>query len=222
MKKFIEDMILRPFEEWGEASKQIASINAKYYLPTPDILRRCYFIQQSEKQVLFELMSWASSNHESDETGYCSVPELIIRGATNLSRSSIMNAIKSLKAMGFIEVRRYYNQRSRYKIMSLSKNPYVLISEWVHYDRKQLITNWESLETSFDSPDALAYSAHCFTEACLIFVNTQAFYMPFINRLAASYDRNFIEEYNKVTDDVSKKIGELYDDCFVKQYKQKS
>ncbi|MBE1446160.1 hypothetical protein [Paenibacillus sp. OAS669] len=220
MKKFLEKMIFRPFEEVGDVSGELYSINTGYYLPIPDILRRCYFLQQSEKQVLFELVSWASSNEDSDEIGYCSVPELIIRGATNLSRSSSMNAIKVLEEKGFIDVRRYFNQRNRYKILSLSKNPYVLLSEWVHWNRRQQISNWESIETTFENPDSLAASVHCYTEASLMFVNTQVFYMPFIFRLAASYDQNFIDEYNKVIYEVSEKIGELYKICLAKQGRQ--
>lgn len=221
MKKFLEDMILRPFEDIGDASRELYTVSIGYYLPTPDMFRRCYFIQQSEKQVLFELMSWASSNHESDEIGYCSVPELIIRGNTNLSRSSIMNAIKTLKAKGFIDVRHYYNQRNRYKIMSTSKNPYVILSELVHWERKYQIGKWEHIENNFTFSDVLSFSVHCYTEASLKFVNTQELYMPFIQRVSAAYGSNFIEEYNKVASEVRNKIGTLYEEYFQKQFKTK-
>ncbi|NHN28541.1 hypothetical protein [Paenibacillus agricola] len=222
MKKFLEKMYDSPFVELTESFKEIKTINNRFYLQLPDILRRCYFMQPSEKLVLLELISWAASNKESDEVGYCSVPEPIIRGNTNLSRSTIKNAIKSLQEKKFITVRKYYNSRNRYMINSLTENPYALLSEYVHWRRQELIGSWEKVETSFNYDFDLPLIANIYTEATLDFVSYPKYYASIIERIRLAYGNNFIEQYEAIMDDVCKMIDEIYETIGTRMYGPKN
>jgi predicted transcriptional regulator len=211
MKKFLETMYAGPFVELTANFNELKTVN-RFYLQMPEILRRCYFLQPSEKLVMFELISWAASNNESDEIGYCSVPEPIIRGNTNLSKSTVKKAIQSLQTKGFIDIRRYYDRRNKYKINPLARNPYALLSEYVHWIRQAVISNWEDTEKMFREYDALSYSVNAYTEATLAFVNRSEVYMPYIKRIKEAYGENFLEYYKAIFHDVELKLNELYDE----------
>lgn len=182
------------------------SPNNEWFLCVPQTLRRCYFLDPYSKEVLWELMQWMNKD------GYCSVAQASLSLYLNISERKIRGIIKELIEKKFIDSRAT-NSRNIYKIQDLSKNPYIILSESIHY-LSQISLRWMTptsqetrLEREFEYD--MVYSKELWKKSVLKFVNTKSMHMPFIKRLSKSY-KNLPVVYSENFDELTKYIDNLY------------
>ncbi|MNZ90436.1 hypothetical protein D3C78_1093990 [compost metagenome] len=99
----------------------------QYYIPYPHMLRKCYGLSMNERSVLLDIISHLGENDEafpSQETIACNL---------GLSESTVKSAINALVKKRFIKTVRRRGHVNRYRIDALEDNPYVGMSETIHY-----------------------------------------------------------------------------------------
>ncbi|RPE06741.1 helix-turn-helix domain-containing protein [Paenibacillus polymyxa] len=99
----------------------------KYYIPYPHMIRKCYGMSMNERGVLLDILSHLGENEEafpSQETIACNL---------GISESTVKSAITSLEEKKFIKTVRRRGQVNRYRIDQLEANPYLVLSENVHF-----------------------------------------------------------------------------------------
>lgn len=212
MKQYLNNLVNFPFKVIEDRIFNIRG--EKYWFPNehsgtfttiPEIFRRCHFLSSTEKEVLYELISWASTT-KAYHDGYCKVTESHIRVNTNLGLSTVKKAISSLSKKGFISKSLDFDRRNIYRINDAYKNPYIVLSEWVHYYRRRTIDSWSAMLIEEPEPgiDYLLSKKH-FIEATMIFVNEEKHYAKYIiliNELLNDIFDSKIECY--FTDEIEK------------------
>jgi predicted transcriptional regulator len=96
-----------------------------YFLKVPESVRRCYYLEPNEKQVLFELYSWA------DSKGIVKVTIDLIALKLGITEKTVRNTLKTLKEKGFILIDTE-GRANIYTISTLKDNPYFVLSEFIH------------------------------------------------------------------------------------------
>jgi DNA-binding transcriptional regulator YhcF (GntR family) len=99
----------------------------KYYIPYPNMIRKCYGLSMNERGVLLDILSHLGKNEEafpSQETIACNL---------GISESTVKSAITSLEQKGFIKTIRRRGHVNHYRIDQLESNPYITLSETIHY-----------------------------------------------------------------------------------------
>lgn len=179
------------FEQPKDSYVRCRSVNNDYFLLTPQVLRRCFFLSPNEKTVLWELMSWMN------EFGYCRVAQKTLEMYTGLSDKTVGKMIRGLVKKGFIR-KKHTNSTDMYMMRDLSKNPYVLLSEGIHHWIRARLYDWipsdvkvRKLENlfSYDMPTSLDLMRKTVKQ----FINTPRHYKPFISKLMM--DGNYKELY---------------------------
>lgn len=102
MKEFLNNLVNFPFKS---IESRIFSLKGEHawfpnehtgtFTTIPEVIRRCHFLSSSEKEVLYELISWASTA-KTHADGCCKVTESHIRVNTTLGLSTVKKAISSL------------------------------------------------------------------------------------------------------------------------------
>jgi hypothetical protein len=185
----------------------------------PDCIRRCYFLSLAEKEVLYELYSWA--NTTSRENGTFKVTDSHIRGSTGLSLSGVKKALASLADKGFILKRIDYDGRNIYRVGE-GANPYLLLSEMLHaHKRHTLQYSWPADKfADFNEQVQWGKSKKCFVEAILELAHTPELYQPYDYRwksvLAHSDARLARSEIEALYSNVQKEIEDLIASMFFK------
>ena len=102
MKQFLNNLVNFPFKAIEERAFSVRGEEVHFpnehsgtFTTIPEVIRRCHFISSSEKEVLYELISWASTS-KAHADGCCKVTESHIRVNTNLGLSTVKKAISSL------------------------------------------------------------------------------------------------------------------------------
>ncbi len=148
MKDFLDRMINRPFTRFG------LDYNFQHegkFVIIPDMLRRCKFLSSSEKEVLYELISWASTS-SFYINGWCKVTEIQISNHTGLALSTVKKVVRDLAEKGFIIKIQDFDMRNKYHLITFDKNPWIILSEILYeiqsqadfYYNKSLIKNEDS------------------------------------------------------------------------------
>jgi hypothetical protein len=92
--------IIEPIIEKGENgetfSYSVHLPNQGYYLTLPESVRRCYYLEPNEKQVLFELYAWA------DNDGKAKVTIDLMALKLGITEKTVRETVKSLEKKGFI------------------------------------------------------------------------------------------------------------------------
>lgn len=86
----------------------------KYYIPYPHMIRKCYVMSMNERGVLLDILESIACN-------------------LGISESTVKSAITSLEEKKFIKTVRRRGQVNRYRIDQLEANPYLVLSENVHF-----------------------------------------------------------------------------------------
>lgn len=168
--------------------------NLGHYLRTPNVLRRCFFLSPNELSVLWELV-W-----RLDENGYGSV-----------SQKTIGKMMNQLMKKGFIQKKRT-TATDIIRTCNLSKNPYILVSEGVHYWISFVIgiflpdQKGKKLESQFDSN--VSASLDLVRKVVKQFVGQPRQYQPFIERLQANGD--FKDLYVETMRDLQDYLTDAY------------
>lgn len=111
--------------EWHNFNSQFQRNH--YYIPYPHMLRKCYGLSMNERGVLLDIISHLGENDEafpSQETIACNL---------GLSESTVKSAINVLVKKKFIKTARRRGHVNRYRIDALENNPYIGLSETIHY-----------------------------------------------------------------------------------------
>ncbi|WP_430112972.1 helix-turn-helix domain-containing protein [Paenibacillus sp. B1-33] len=98
-----------------------------YYIPYPHMIRKCYGLSINERNVLLDILCHLGENEVAFpplETIACNL---------GISESTVKSAITSLEEKGFIKTVRKRGHVNRYRIDQLESNPYIALSETVHY-----------------------------------------------------------------------------------------
>ncbi|WP_342514614.1 hypothetical protein MKY34_07775 [Sporosarcina sp. FSL K6-1522] len=224
MKQFLDDLINKPFKPIVERGFNIQGENISFpnehsgtFTIIPEVLRRCHFLSSTEKEVLYELISWASTTKKQPD-GYCKVTESHIRVNTTLGLSTVKKAISSLAKKGFIRKAVDFDRRNIYVINGASENPYVILSEWVHLYRKRMIDNWSV--GLIDDPGAdYLLGKRVFIDATMLFVKEEKYHAKsiltineLINKIfdgksACNYSDEIFKAYSAIQDE----IDEIYE-----------
>ncbi|WP_018757731.1 helix-turn-helix domain-containing protein [Paenibacillus terrigena] len=112
---------------------QCFEANNTYYVPAPQVLRRCFFLTVSEKAVLWELYSWF------DKDAFCRDSLKTLSLYTGLSEKTVGIMILGLVEKGIIS-RKHTTSVDMFMLRDLSKNHYILLSEAIHYWYKKFIS----------------------------------------------------------------------------------
>lgn len=181
MKKFLDDLINRPFKLFQdklysekEERIQFPEEHSGNFTIIPENIRRCHFLSFTEKEVLYELISWASTTKAYSD-GYCKVTESHIRVNTTLGLSTVKKAISSLSKKGFIRKAVDFDRRNIYMINGASENPYVILSEWVHNYRIRMIDRWSVMLIDDPGADYLL-GKKIFIDATMLFVKEEKYH----------------------------------------------
>lgn len=221
MKQFLDNLINRPFKifeeklysENGERI-QFPEEHTGNFTIIPENIRRCHFLSSTEKEVLYELISWASTT-KTHSDGYCKVTESHIRVNTTLGLSTVKKAISSLSKKGFIRKAVDFDRRNIYIINGASENPYVILSERVHNYRKRMIDSWSVMLIDDPGADYLL-GKKVFIDATMLFVKEEKYHVKsiiIINGLIkkivnGTSENNYSDEishaYTVVTDEIDK------------------
>ena len=226
MKQFLDDLINKPFRLIVERgfSRQGEKINVPNehsgtFTIIPEILRRCHFLSLTEKEVLYELISWASTTKKYPD-GYCKVTESHIRVNTTLGLSTVKKAISSLAKKGFIRKAIDFDGRNIYVIHGASENPYLILSEWVHNYRKRGIDKLSVM--LIDEPgDGYLSGKKIFIDATMLFVKEEKYHdksIAIINELIdkvlnENSECNYADEIFKAYEAVTVEVYKIYELC---------
>lgn len=224
MKKFLDDLINRPFQPierlgYQERGEEIFFPNehSGTFTMVPEVLRRCHFLTPTEKEVLYELISWASTTKIHSD-GYCKVTESHISVNTTLGLSTVKKAISSLEKKGFIRKAVDFDRRNIYVINDASENPYVILSEWVHHHRTLKLNNWSVALVDNPGPDYLR-GKKVFINATMLFIKEEKYHAKSIIAITELINELFYEqskckyadEIYKVYNMVTIEIDKLYE-----------
>ncbi|MFS0688761.1 hypothetical protein AB1K89_05915 [Sporosarcina sp. 179-K 8C2 HS] len=221
MKRFLDDLINRPFkpiEQLGyrEQGEEIFFPNehSGTFTMVPEVLRRCHFLSPTEKEVLYELISWASTTKIHSD-GYCKVTESHISVNTTLGLSTVKKAISSLEKKGCIRKAVDFDRRNIYVINDASENPYVILSEWIHHYRARKLNNWSV--ALIDNPGAdYLRGKKVFINATMLFIKEEKYHAKSIIAITELINELFYEQskckyaveisevYNMVTVEIDK------------------
>ncbi len=186
---------------------ELEGVHNTFFVIVPDVLRRCMFLSSSEKDILWELFSWAGNDE-----GYCEVLQDIIATNCNMSVSTVKTALKSLLKKGFIIKRMASRRKNRYKIANLSKNPYVLLSEMLYNiiqnNYKKFDENNDLLFNVEENFDLALYKKEI-VETIRRFTHDEELYMPVIKILLKPCD-DFREVYTAAQEETYKIINEHF------------
>jgi hypothetical protein len=195
LKKEMERIIAAPYEEFPEEH------NGNFTIIT-DIVRRCHFLNSTEKEVLYELFSWASTT-KAHSDGYCKVTESHIRVNTGLGLSTVKKAISTLNKKKFISKALDFDNRNLYRINSAYKNPYIILSELVFFIRRRTIEQF-SYDLVDESDINYLLGKKLFIESTMDFVKSEKLYLKYINKL-----KSIIDIFDSL--DVVAKIADVQD-----------
>ena len=106
--------------------------NNTHFLSVPQVLRRCFFLSVNEKAVLWELMSWL------DDIGFSRVSLKTLSLYTGISEKTVSKMLNALVDKGIIR-RKHTSSTDMFMVCDLSKNPYILLSEGIHYWIKTIV-----------------------------------------------------------------------------------
>ncbi|MGF0471634.1 hypothetical protein ACQQ6W_18775 [Lysinibacillus fusiformis] len=219
MKEFLDNIINRPFNPIKNKISEVQG--TKIIFPSehegnftiiPECLRRCSFLSSTEKEVLYELISWASTTQKLPD-GYCKVTESHIRVNTNLGLSTVKKAISSLSKKRFISKSLDLDKRNIYKINAVYTNPYVILSEWVFCHRRNLL-NVVSQQILIEHEENLIRYKKLIIEASIQFIKDEKYYgesikiiHELLNKLLNNeLDNEYINQLNKAYENVLDKI----------------
>ncbi|MFJ7935539.1 hypothetical protein [Sporosarcina sp. NPDC096371] len=226
MKQFLDDLINKPFRAIVE--KGYSKQGEKIFVPNehsgtftivPEIIRRCHFLSSTEKEVLYELISWASTT-KAHPDGVCKVTESHIRVNTTLGLSTVKKAISSLSKKGFIRKAVDFDRRNIYVINGASENPYIILSEWVHHYRKKMLFSWS--EMLIDDPETdYSLGKKLFIDATMLFVKEEKYHAKsivtineLINKIFdGKSECNYSDEIFKAYSAIQDEIDEIYENC---------
>lgn len=113
-------------ENWGDILCPVFHQNM-YYIPYPNMIRKCYGLSMNERGVLLDILSHLGENEEafpSQETIACNL---------GISESTVKSAITALEKKMFIKTIRRRGRVNRYRIDLLESNPYFALSETIHF-----------------------------------------------------------------------------------------
>jgi predicted transcriptional regulator len=211
MKKFLDNIINRPFEQIDKQLGEnffftFAREHDGKFTIIPDMIRRCHFLSSPEKEVLYELISWASTTN-AQQDGYCKVTESHIRVNTGLGLSTVKKAISNLTKKGFICKAIDYDKRNIYRINPVDRNPYVIVSEWLFFLRKNFFE--DASREMVDKPEInYLLSKKAYIEATMEFVKEHKYHSKYIEALRKSLN-NLIEDMEEY-EDITKELGEIW------------
>lgn len=180
--------------------------NKGYFLKVPDSVRRCYYLEPNEKQVLFELYSWA------DDDGKAKVTIDLMALKLGITEKTVRQTVKSLDKKDFISIKK--EGRANVYIMStLKHNPYLVLSEFIHqfimsyYYKKNIQTNLREWVEEVGEQGVRKLREAIANNLSKV-VKQPEVYQPFIDRLKNNPDDyfNIIEDFTNVID---KKLEEL-------------
>lgn len=107
----------------------IQSPNSSYYINLPHVIRRCYYLDSNELNILAELYSWMNTE------GIAQVEQGLIAIKTGIPLRTVKQKMtgktNSLKSKGFISVSKK-KRTNVYTIQKLDFNPYIILSEMAH------------------------------------------------------------------------------------------
>lgn len=182
--------------------------NNTYFLSVPQVLRRCFFLSVNEKAVLWELMSWL------DDIGYSRVSLKTLSLYTGISEKTVSKMLNGLVDKGIIR-RRHTSSTDMFMVCDLSKNPYVLLSEGIHYWIKTFIRRClpegnraRKIENlfAFDVPMSLNLAR----KAVNTFIRNPRTYGHFIKKL--KQEGSFKGQYEETMNEVIKMLGDYYEE----------
>lgn len=185
-------------------------VNNAFFVVVPDTLRRCYFLSSTEKDVLWELISWANV-----DAGFCKVLQGIISQNISLSISTVKSAINSLVKKGLVEKRKVTKRENLYRIADMSKNPYILVSEAVHYYLRDFIESHKNNDYLYkqDLNCAFSLSVEAYIAGVNKFINTPKLYLPIIESLQVDSEA-FTMLYKQVMKELHKVLDTCYNEMF--------
>jgi predicted transcriptional regulator len=197
--EFIAPIIKK--EENGKTSYYTEYLPHKgYFLKVPESVRRCYYLEPNEKQVLFELYSWA------DDNGKAKIPIDLIALKLGITEKTVRQTVKSLDEKDFISIKK--EGRANVYIMStLKNNPYLVLSEFIHqliidyYYKKNIQTNLRECGEEIGEQGVRKLREAIANNLSKV-VKRPEVYQPFIDRLRNSPDDYFeiIEDFTNVID----------------------
>ncbi|WP_342577310.1 hypothetical protein [Psychrobacillus sp. FSL K6-2843] len=220
MKQFLDILINRPFKSieekvYGEQGEKIFFPNehSGTFTIVPEVIRRCHFLTSTEKEVLYELISWASTTKAYSD-GYCKVTESHIRVNTTLGLSTVKKAISSLTKKGFIRKVVDFDGRNIYIINGASENPYIILSEWVHFFRKKMIDSMSEMLIE-DTGEIFITDKKVVINATMIFVKEEKYYANSINAINELKNKIFGgKPYSNYSDEIEKTFDTVKDEIF--------
>ncbi len=117
------------------------------YVVAPQKILRCYRLSDFEKLLLLELLSYMGENNYA----FPSHKRLAFKLGKK-SVSSIKKALNSLKDKGFITWTKGRGDigSNRYYLSELTVNPYIILSEFVHYFVERILEKYRN-EISYES-----------------------------------------------------------------------
>ncbi|UNL85725.1 hypothetical protein [Priestia koreensis] len=223
MKDFLNSLINYPFKQLEKKVKQetgeeiyIPEIHAERFTIIPEVIRRCHFLTSTEKDVLYELIAWASTT-KNKQDGTCKVTESHIRVNTNLGLSTVKKSIQSLHKKGFISKALDYDKSNIYRIKGVDKNPYVILSEWLFYIRDQRIQSFSNMMLENEQYN-YALSKKIFVEATMNIIKNEDVYMKYIEKITVLLDTlynpnlecNYRHEIDSIFNDLNIEAHQLY------------
>lgn len=127
MNDYIKDLLdtMEKLDSPLNIDEKRGTYSGGWYVSIPNIIRRCHFIGDKEKKVLYELLAYMQKNTS------CSLYQELIADATDLSRGSVNSALKSLEQLGIIKKGGDSNSGKKliYQLNRLVNNPYLLLSD---------------------------------------------------------------------------------------------
>lgn len=220
MKQFLDILINRPFKSieekvYGEQGEKIFFPNehSGTFTIVPEVIRRCHFLTSTEKEVLYELISWASTTKAYSD-GYCKVTESHIRVNTTLGLSTVKKAISSLTKKGFIRKVVDFDGRNIYIINGASENPYIILSEWVHFFRKKMIDSMSEMLIE-DTGEIFITDKKVVINATMIFVKEEKYYANSVNAINELKNKIFGgKSYSNYSDEIEKTFDTVKEEIF--------
>jgi DNA-binding MarR family transcriptional regulator len=221
--KFLENLthytfnkLIKSMKDQGVDGAYIHQAHTGFYTKIPDCIRRCFFLSSTEKEVIYELISWASTSAKFGD-GYCKVTESHIRVNTGLSLATVKNTISSLSRKGFISKRKVYDGRNLYRINGAERNPYLILSEYLHQVTQ---SNTEKIaEDFFEKPEEHKISSHkkLIVESVMQFALKPVHYAPYITQISSAFVHldegdgvNTMDRLEGIYNSILKHINRLY------------
>lgn len=121
---------------FAQDKEQIKMAANKGYVIAPQKIIRCFRLNDIEKVLLLELLSYMGAN----DYAFPSHKRLAFKLGKK-STASIKNALRSLKDKGFIDWRKGGGDigSNRYTLNDLYSNPYLIISEFTHFFVEEIL-----------------------------------------------------------------------------------